>query len=145
MKMTGKGLRVPAWSLYALLCIVWWGLWGFLAKIGSESATPIQLQILFTFGMIPVAFCMLARMRWKLDRDWKGASYGLLSGVTTGLGILGFYAAMKTEAVSVVSPLTGLFPLLTVILAVIFLRERLNRVQIGGIVLALAAIFILSL
>jgi transporter family protein len=137
--------RLPVWSLYALLCIVLWGLWGFLAKIGSASATPIQLQILFTFGMVPVALFTLFRMSFKLDGDWKGASCGMLSGVTTGLGILGYYAAMRTEAVSVVTPVTGLFPLLTVILAVIFLRERLNRVQIGGIVLALAAIFILSL
>lgn len=145
MNKAGKAFHFPAWLLYALLCIAWWGLWGFLAKIGSESASPIQLQILFTLGMIPVALAMLARMRWRADCDRKGAAYGILSGVMTGLGILGYYAAMKTEAVSVVTPLTGLFPLLTVMLAVVFLHERLNRVQMGGVALALAAIFILSL
>ena len=90
--------------------------------------------------MVPVALAMLFRMRWKLDRDWKGVSFGVLTGFMTGLGILGYYAALKAENVSVVTPVTGLYPLLTVVLAVIFLRERLNRVQIGGVVLALAAI-----
>ena len=143
--MASSRWKFPAWVLYAALCIVWWGLWGFLAKIGSVSATPFQLQILFTLGMVPVALAVLFSVRGKLDRDRKGVSFGILSGVMTGLGILGYYAALKTEDVSVVTPVTGLYPLLTVVLAVIFLRERLNRVQMGGIVLALAAIVILSL
>ena len=137
--------RPPVWALYAVLCIILWGLWGFLAKIGSESATPFQLQVLFTLGMLPVAVCILAGMRWKLDRDFKGASYGILSGVTTGLGILGYYRALQAQAASVVTPVTGLFPLLTVVLAFILLRERLNRVQMCGIGLALVAIVILSI
>jgi uncharacterized membrane protein len=131
--------------LYAVLCIILWGLWGFLAKIGSESATSSQLQVLFTLGMLPVAVCMLAGMRWKLDRDFKGAWYGILCGVTSGLGILGYYRALRVQAASVVTPVTGLFPLLTVVLAFILLRERLNRMQMCGIGLALVAIVILSI
>lgn len=137
--------RPPAWVIYAVLCVVGWGLWGFLAKIGSDTATPFQLQILFTLGMLPVALCMLAAMRWKLDRDFRGAGYGILSGVTTGLGILGYYGALREQSASVVTPLTGLFPLLTVVLAFVVLRERLNRVQLCGIGVALTSIIILSL
>jgi uncharacterized membrane protein len=137
--------RPPKWALYAGLCIICWGLWAFLAKIGSESATAFQLQILFTLGMLPVAVCMLVGMRWRLDRDFKGASYGILSGVTTGLGMLGYYAALRVQSASIVSPVTGLFPLLTVVLAFVLLRERLNRVQLCGIGLALLAIVILSI
>ena len=40
--------------------------------------------------------------------------------------------------------MTSLFPLLTVILAVTVLKERMNRVQLAGIVLALIAIAVLS-
>lgn len=133
------------WLRYALLCIFWWGLWGFLSKIGSETANPLQMQILFTLGMLPVAMGMLLQMRGKLDRDRAGVSYGLLSGVATGLGTLGYYAALREQNASVVTPLTGVFPVLTVVLAFVVLRERLNRVQIGGMLLALAAIVILAI
>jgi methionine synthase I (cobalamin-dependent) len=51
--------RFPLWLWYALLCIFWWGLWGFLSKIGSEGAGPLQMQILVTLGMLPVALGML--------------------------------------------------------------------------------------
>ena len=135
----------PVWLWYALLCIFWWGLWGFLSKIGSVSANPLQMQILFTLGMLPVAVGMLLQMRWKLDRNLGGATYGIFSGVATGLGTLGYYAALHEQDASVVTPITGLFPLLTVVLAFIVLQERLNKVQVGGIVLALASIVILSI
>jgi transporter family protein len=135
----------PVWLLYALLCIFWWGLWGFLSKIGSVTASPTQMQILFTLGMLPVAVGMLVQMRWKLDVNRGGVTYGLLSGVATGLGTLGYYAALREQNASVVTPLTGVFPVLTVVLAFLVLRERLNKVQMGGMLLALAAIVILSI
>jgi uncharacterized membrane protein len=137
--------RFPVWLWYALLCIFWWGLWGFFSKIGSVSANPLQLQILFTLGMLPVAFGMLLQMRGKLDRNRGGATYGVLSGFFTGLGALGYFAALRQQDASVVTPVTGLFPLLTVVLAFIVLRERLNKVQMGGMVLALGSIVILSI
>jgi transporter family protein len=68
-----------------------------------------------------------------------------LSGVATGLGTLGYYAALREQNASVVAPVTGLFPVLTVVLAFLVLRERLNKVQMGGMLLALASIVILSI
>jgi uncharacterized membrane protein len=105
----------------------------------------MQMQILFTLGMLPVAVGMLLQMRWKLDRDRGGITCGLLCGVATGLGTLGYYAALREQNASVVTPLTGLFPVLTIVLAFVVLRERLNKVQMGGMVLALASIVILSI
>jgi len=95
--------------------------------------------------MLPVAFGMLLQMRGRLDRNPGGAAFGILSGFFTGLGALGYFAALRQQDASVVTPVTGLFPLLTVVLAFIVLRERLNKVQMGGIVLALASIVILSM
>ena len=137
--------HLPIWLWYALLGIFLWGLWGFLSKIGSEAASPLQMQILFTLGMLPVAIGMLVQMRWKLDRNRGGVTYGILSGVATGLGTLGYYAALREQNASVVAPVTGLFPVLTVVLALLLLRERLNKVQMGGMLLALASIVILSI
>jgi bacterial/archaeal transporter family protein len=137
--------QFPLWLWYALLCVLGWGLWGFLSKIGSEAASPLQMQILFTLGMLPVAIGMLLQMRGKLDRNGGGITYGLLSGVATGLGTLGYFAALREQSASVVTPLTGVFPVLTVALAFVVLRERLNKVQMFGMLLALASIVILSI
>ena len=141
---TERGI-FPVWLWFAILCTFWWGLWGFLSKIGSASANPMQLQVLFTLGMLPVALGMLLQIRGKLERNAGGATYGILSGVVTGLGTLGYYAALREQNASVVTPLTGLFPVLTIALAFFVLRERLNRVQWGGMVMALASIVVLSI
>jgi bacterial/archaeal transporter family protein len=51
---------------------------------------------------------------------------------------------VKGGKASVVAPATALFPMVTVVLALVFLKERLGRIQIGGLVLAFAAIYLLS-
>jgi uncharacterized membrane protein len=88
---------------------------------------------------------MLLLTKEKLDRNLGGITYGLLCGIATGAGTLGYYAALQHQSASVVTPVTGLFPVLTVVLAFALLRERLNRVQIAGMFLALTSVVILSI
>ena len=132
------------WLRYALLAILCWGAWGALAKSASATMTPGQMQALFTVGMVPLALLALWQMRGKLDTDRAGAGYGVLNGVFSGLGLLAFNAALSKGQASIVGPVTALFPLVTVALAVAILRERINRVQGAGIVLALGAIYLLA-
>jgi uncharacterized membrane protein len=132
------------WLLYALLCIVWWGIWGFLSKLGSDRISPQQLQILFIIGIVPPSLLAWVQLGFRVETDRRGAIYGILNGVFTGLGMLAYYAALSLGKASIVGPFTALFPLLTVALAFAILRERINRIQAAGMVMALAAIIILS-
>jgi len=58
----------------------------------------------------------------------------------TGLGDLGgntfFVLASRADALSVAVVLASLYPVVTAVLAAVFLRERLRPVQILGVVLA---------
>jgi transporter family protein len=91
-----------------------------------------------------LALIALIQLRMRLEKDVLGISYGILNGVLSGIGMLAFYAAASRGKVSVVGPVTSLFPLLTVALAFFVLRERLNKVQMGGVALSLIAIAIFS-
>ena len=51
---------------------------------------------------------------------------------------------MENGKASLVGPVTSLFPLLTVLLAISILKERINRIQVAGVVLGLISIAILS-
>ncbi len=137
-------VTIPRWLSYALLCILCWGIWAFLSKLGADQMTPMQMQVLFTIGMLPVVLVAVVRLGRRIDTDFLGASYGILNGIFTGLGLLAYFAALARGKASIVSPITALFPLLTVLLAFFLLRERMNRVQMAGLGLALASIFILS-
>jgi transporter family protein len=118
--------------------------WGVLAKVAAAGMTPGDEQILFTAGMVPVAVAALWRLRGRLETDRAGASYGVLNGVCAGLGLLAYYAAMGRGKASLVSAVTALFPLVTVVLAVLVLRERINVVQAAGVATALLAIVLLT-
>lgn len=137
-------MRVPRWLAYALLCILSWGMWGFVAKLGADRIAPGPLHILATAGTIPLALLAFFQLRMRLERDARGITYGIANGVLSGIGLLAYYAAASRGKVSVVGPVTSLFPVLTVALAFLFLRERLNRVQVAGVALSLVAIAIFS-
>jgi transporter family protein len=46
---------------------------------------------------------------------------------------------------SIIAPVTALYPLVSVALAALVLKERVNRFQFAGILMAVLAIFLLSL
>lgn len=94
--------------------------------------------------MAPTAFVALWQLRFRLSTNRSGAACGILCGLFSGLGMLAFYAAMQRGKASIIGPVTALFPLLTILLALVFLKERVNRVQAAGIVLAICAIAVLS-
>jgi uncharacterized membrane protein len=68
------------------------------------------------------------------------------AGHRLGSGNIAFFHALVIGGkVSIVVPATALFPIVTVILATTVLRERLGKLQILGFVLALIAIYLLSI
>lgn len=137
-------MRQPKWLSLVVICTLCWGVWGYLVKIGSDAMSPQAMQILFVIGMVPLLVAALARTRLAVDRDRRGVTYGILNGVLATFGMLAFYAAMGRGKASIIGPMTSLFPLFTVLGAVLVLKEKMNRVQLMGIVVGLVAVAILS-
>lgn len=139
-----KSNLVPRWLVYAILSLLWWGAFGFLGKVGADRIAPPQMQFFFTIGTLPVAYLCARRLRFKIVGNKTGVAYALIMGIIAAIGTLAFFGAMKSGRASVIAPVTSLYPALTVILAVFLLRERLNKLQIVGLGIALVSIVILS-
>jgi transporter family protein len=60
------------------------------------------------------------------------------------LGTLFFFAAASRGKISVVVSMTALYPLITIMLAAIFLREPITAKQVMGMLCAVAAIMLLT-
>ncbi|CAN5164748.1 DMT family transporter [soil metagenome] len=69
------------------------------------------------------------------------ASGGVLLGMANGVLLL----ALQSGSLAVVSVIVGLYPVATIILARFVYREKLSLVQLGGVVLAIAASVLLAL
>jgi uncharacterized membrane protein len=103
------------------------------------------MQFLFTFGFIPVAILVLVLNPLKFNKSLKGISYSIGNGVLSGIGGLALFAAYRRGGnTSVITVATGLYPLITVILAVMVLRERLTWMQVLGLGFAALAFIIFS-
>jgi len=134
------------WLWYSLLCVLSWGAWVFCSKLGSNEIPASTMQFLFTFGFIPVAILVLALKRMKFERNLKGIAYSIGNGILAGVGGLALFAAYRSGGnTAVITVVTALYPLITVGLAVLVLRERLTWLQVVGLGFAVAAMILFSL
>lgn len=138
---------VPAWLFYSVLTIVVWGAWGVISKVASASIDANTNQVFFTIGILPLILLVLRSPRLRIGTQRRlGVTWAFITGLLGGTGNIAFFHALVIGGkVSIVVPTTALFPLVTVILAITFLRERLGKLQIVGFFLALAAIYLLSI
>ncbi len=132
------------WFLFAVSAGLLWGVWGVVAKLISENVNPYTNHFLFTAGMLMTLPLVLPKLK-RATFNTKGFIWGIISASFAIAGnVAVFYAFSKGGQASIVIPVTNLYPLVTILIAVLVFKERLNWVNIAGILLALPAILLLS-
>lgn len=132
------------WFPAALISLLCFGLWGFFTKMAINYIDAKSALIYQALGIAIVGLMTLMLINFKPDTEMKGISFGLLSGIATGIGSLLYLVAADKGKVTTVVTMTALYPLVTIFLAYIILHEGINIKQGAGILLALAAIYLLS-
>ena len=75
----------------------------------------------------------------------RGVPWFMSVGACNGAGILAMYAALARSPVSVVSPLVATYPLFTLALSAMFLREeKLGARVLAGVALTVAGVIVLA-
>ena len=138
---------MPRWFLFTLFAVLCWGVWAVISKLIGESITAAQSQALSTLGLLPVMVALGCSRRLTHSGNRRfGIALAFAAGALTCGGNVAYYHALNSGArAATVVPLTALYPLVTVVLAVAFLRERLNVIQKGGIALSLVAIWLFNI
>ena len=103
------------------------------------------MQVLFTFGALPLMIPAWLRGGGAARQDRYGLALGALCGVLGALANLALFYAIRDGKISVVAPLTALSPVVTFVLGAWILKERINRLQLVGVLMALVAIVLLSI
>ena len=140
-----RGIRAP-WMWLSIATVFLWGAWGIQSKIIADRISPWMNQVLFPIGLLPLMAWMLLASRSRTERQVrKGAFYALITGILGGTGNIAFLAALGSGGkASIVVPFVGLAPLVTVLLALVILKESLTRAQVVGLIFALLSIYLLS-
>jgi len=134
------------WLWYSIVAIAGWSAWALLLKIGSIAIPSKPALFLQTAGMIPLAVVLVLPGALRGPQNRRGIIYSVLNGAITGAGILFLLAAYRGGGnTSVVTVTTSLYPLVTLILAIFLLREKLTRSQTLGVILATVSVVLFSL
>ena len=137
--------RNQNWIIYALITTISWGVWGALIEIPEKNGFPPTLgYITWSLTMIPCAIIALHLNGWQLNFDRKSILMGMFVGISGAGGQIMLFQALQKGPAYLIFPIISLYPILTIILSKIILKESANQKQTTGIAIALIAIFLLS-
>lgn len=138
-------MKSKTWLFFALTTTIFWGIWGAFIEIPEKAGFPATLgYTVWALTMIPCALVALAIIKWKPETDRKSIFLGSVIGLLGAGGQLILFEALRSGPAYIVFPFISLFPVVTIFLSIIFLKERAGLRQWAGIILALTAIFFLS-
>jgi|SRR5215467_4476731 len=139
-----RGGTLKIWYLYAILTVLTWGLWGVFSKLASNYAKPRQALLFQTAGVLAFSVVVLVVEKFKIEWNLPGFSWAALGGFFAFIGFLTFFAALEKGNTSTVVTLSALYPVVTILISIAFLHERLTTRQGVGIALALIASALLA-
>lgn len=126
------------WMIYAVGSAFFAGITAILAKCGikktdSDVATAIRTVVVLLFSWVMVLLTGSAAGITQIDG--KTMLFLVLSGLATGASWLCYFRALQLGDVNKVVPIDKSSTVLTILLALIFLREGLNAAKAVAVVL----------
>jgi drug/metabolite transporter (DMT)-like permease len=109
-----------------------------ISQIGDGHVFGPLVVIRATQAVVIVGVILVTRSAWRVERSLlpATAAVGVLDMAGNGMFIL----AVQSGALAIAAVLSSLYPVTTVILATVVLRERITRSHAIGIVLAAVAV-----
>jgi transporter family protein len=95
-------------------------------------------------GVLAFALVVLVLEKFRVEWTTPGFTWAALGGFCAFVGFLTFFAALIDGKASTVVVLSALYPLVTILISIAFLQERLSGRQTLGILLALIASALLA-
>ena len=141
-----KVVKGKAWLIYALLSALFASLTSILGKVGIENVesnlgTAIRTIVVLVMAWIIVFATKKQRDIKKIDK--RSLIFLILSGVATGASWLCYYKALQDGLASIVVPIDKLSILVTVLFAYIFLKEKLSKKSLLGLILIVVGTLLL--
>lgn len=138
IKRENKNSKDNKWILYAVLTAIFTSTTTILSKIGIENTNTSLTTFLRTVIVLLVLTAItLIKKKYKNIKklNKKNYLYIVLSGISTSLSWLFYFASLSIGEASIVFPIEKLSLVVSIIVSCIFLKEKLSKKQILGIVI----------
>ena len=134
----------PGWLFLAVLSMALYGGWGALGTKAAHLLDPRSVMWFSSLGILIAGFGCLASLHFRVQFSVEGATYSLLTGLANGLGTVCFIAALRTGPMIPVVMITALYPMVTIVLSILFFHQHIDLKQMIGIALSFGAIYCLA-
>lgn len=145
-KKTEEKAEGKAWLFYALLSAVFASLTSILAKVGIDGVDSNLGTAIRTTVVLVMAWLMVFVSGKQKELGTVGARdmlYICLSGLATGASWLCYYRALQLGEAGIVVPIDKLSVVVTIAFSYIFLKEKLSKKALLGLVLIVAGTLLL--
>ena len=134
---------------WALLAALTWGCVPILEKLGLAKI-PVFAGLFYRCIGVMLGFGLLLLFKFNIIKDsFGGMSYSWIYLIAGGflasfVGQIFFYHALKSGEASRVTPLAATFPLITFVLGVLFLGEKITLSKVIGMLCVIAGVLFLK-
>ncbi len=137
--------------IFAFLAFALWGLWSLTSKMAIDRISAGNLFAFYVISSLSAPFIYALFRKIKAgpaDSGEPTRMAWILGGVCLALNVVGAWAysfALETGSASLVVPISSAYPLVTVVLAVAFLREKLNSFHIVALAIVGAGLVLVGM
>jgi transporter family protein len=124
---------------FAMLAFFFWGFWGFFSKLATRHVSPASALFYYAATLTILSALIVLFWQGKFEGNPKGLMFSALVGCSAALGTLFFFISLTKTQTAVAVTVTALYPIVTMLLAVLFLGESITLKQGAGIFFALLA------
>lgn len=144
-EQTGTG---KSWIFYAVLSAVFAALTSILAKVGIQEIESNLGTAIRTIVVLVMAWGIVLLRKKQVNLhviDRRSWFFIVFSGLATGFSWLCYYRALQEGPASVVVPVDKLSILVTIAFSRVFLRERLPKRALAGLLLVVGGTLLMLL
>lgn len=134
------------WSLSAILISSIYNFEPFKNHITNTNVSGLIISFLSEmFGLVTIAiFILLRKNKVKLIKSDEGKKYIAIGALFSGpIGMSLYYIAIKYVGQSVTDAITGIYPVIIILVSIIFLKHRYNFKVYFGMLLTLIGLQII--
>jgi bacterial/archaeal transporter family protein len=132
------------WLLPTLGSMICWGIWGFLPKLTTQFLPPRSAIIYEVGGGVLFSVALMVVLQFRPAVHPIGIPLAIVTGLFGFLGAFCFLNAVMTGPVTLVATVSALYPVISVVLAMVFLHESITLRQGLGVALALIAMLLVA-
>lgn len=137
-------MNFSTWYYPSLIALILYGAWGYWGTRATDFINPLSITFYSSIGVLISGVIALVLLDFRPDLSIKGSAYGLLNGLASGIACIFFVVALRNGPTMPVVLVTSMYPMITLMFCMIFLKQGLSFKQGLGMVFALTALVLFA-